>query len=107
MCIFARFSLVSFSQGSGGTDFKRINYEFDLDADSLQEIPTAVAHSVGDDEDDAEDGDDGERQTNYLMEVRTTIKALCPLLLHKSIGATVGSVFGVLDESRSILNMVL
>ena len=65
MTSIARF----FPQGPGGPDFKRVNYEFDLDADSLQEIPTAVAHSVGEDGDDDDEGDDGERQTNYLMEV--------------------------------------
>lgn len=56
-------------KGVGGPDFKRVNYEFDLDPESLQEIPTAVAHSLADDEDEEEEEEDRERHTNYLMEV--------------------------------------
>lgn len=56
-------------QASGGPDFKRIGYEFDLEADSTQEIPTAVAHSVGD-EDRGGEEEDRERHCNYLMKVR-------------------------------------
>ena len=55
-------------QGAGGPDFRRVGYEFDLDPESVQEIPTAVAHSMAEDEADEQE-EDRERHTNYLMEV--------------------------------------
>lgn len=70
LCPSLFFLLCTFWQGAGGPDFKRVNYEFDLDAESVQEIPTAVAHSLGDGEEEEEEAEDRERHTNYLMQVR-------------------------------------
>ncbi|CAN0192163.1 unnamed protein product, partial [Hapterophycus canaliculatus] len=55
-------------KGAGGPDFKRVGYEFDLHQESTQDIPTAVAHSLGEDGEDEEEEEDRERHTNYLME---------------------------------------
>ena len=56
-------------QGAGGPVFRRVGYEFDLDPESVQEIPTAVAHSLAEDEEEEGEEEDRERHTNYLMEV--------------------------------------
>lgn len=63
-------------KGAGGPDFRRVGYEFDLDPESVQEIPTAVAHSLGEKEEDEEEEEDRERHTNYLMEVRCRLAVL-------------------------------
>ncbi|CAM9503278.1 unnamed protein product, partial [Ectocarpus fasciculatus] len=67
--VLAVLRKLSLGQGGGGPDFRRVGYEFELDPESTQEIPTAVAHSLGDDgEEEEEEEEDRERHTNYLME---------------------------------------
>eukprot|EP00903_Cladosiphon_okamuranus_P018227 g16766.t1 len=65
--VLAVLRKLNLGHGAGGPDFRRVAYEFDLEPESVQEIPTAVAHSLGEDGED-EDEEDHERHTNYLME---------------------------------------
>ncbi|CAN0076610.1 unnamed protein product [Scytosiphon promiscuus] len=66
--VLAVLRRLNLGQGAGGPDFRRVGYEFDLNQESTQEIPTAVAHSLGEDGEEEEEEEDRERHTNYLME---------------------------------------